>query len=348
MHDHHQKLTPHYLIRACLLTGFSLYVVHLVKIEKLQYYIVPRMIPYVKYAAMALFLLAGYFVYSAIKHSYEQNSEEDCDCGHEPPRSVFKSVLIYGLFAMPLLLGFALPDKIMGSDVATVKGMNLNVSAVQQSKKSTLPIPSNSPSPSPDQSIAPSTSPEASPISSSESSSDPAATATIDTVSSSADPLDKLFPADEYSLDFAKLGKKLYKRDIINIRTEGFLEMLTMLDMFRNNFIGTTVVISGFIYREAGMDTDQFVVSRMAMQCCSADAMPYGFLVKSGMGANLKKDEWVSLTGVIGLTQFGGNEIIQLDARKITKIKAPEDPYVYPYFDDFDKLGDNALVDETK
>lgn len=338
MHEH-QNLTPHYLIRAGILAGFSFYVVHLVKIEKLQYYIVPRMIPYVKYAAMSLFLLAGYFAYLAIQHSSERKREEECDCGHEPPRSFFKSVMIYGLFVVPLLLGFALPDKIMGSDVASVKGMNLNVAAAPP-----MPVPTEDTSASADNpatssaTASPEASESAAPVAS--ESAAPAAVPAVDSKPASGDSLDKLFPADEYSLDLAKLGKKLYKKDVITIHTEGFLEMLTVLDMYRNNFLGKTVVISGFLYRENDMAKNQFVVSRMAMQCCSADATPYGFLVKSGMGADLDKDTWITLTGVIGLTNYNGNEIIQLDATKIKKIKAPEDPYVYPYFDDFDKLGD--------
>jgi putative membrane protein len=78
---------------------------------------------------MALFLLAVYFAYSALQHSNEKKRDDDCDCEHEPPRWFFKSVMIYGLFALLLLLEFVLPDQIMGSDVSAVKGMNLNVEA---------------------------------------------------------------------------------------------------------------------------------------------------------------------------------------------------------------------------
>lgn len=321
-------MTSHYWIRAAILAALSWYVVHLVKTDKLHLYIVPRMIPYVKYGALALFALAGFYAYLAINRADGNRAEPDCDCGHEPPRSASGNILLYGLFAIPLLLGFALPDRIMGSEVVAVKGMNLNVAAVSQAQNTRVDAnPSVQPAEQPTEQAEeqptelPAEQPTEKP-----------------TGNSSTDELDKLFPADEYSLDFAKLGKRLYPKDTIHVNTEGYLEMLTMLDMYKDNFKGKEIVISGFIYREDDMGKDEFVVSRMAMQCCSADATPYGFLARSHMGSSLKNDTWIAMTGTLSTTEYRGNEIIRLEANKIKIIQAPEDPYVYPYFDDFDKL----------
>ncbi|XID93936.1 TIGR03943 family putative permease subunit [Paenibacillaceae bacterium WGS1546] len=336
------NMTLHYIIRAVILIGFSFYVVYLANIDRLQYYIVPRMIPYVKYAAVGLFVLAWYYAYLAVRNANEKVPEEACGCGHEPPQSRLKNGLLYGLFVVPLIIGFALPDKIMGSDAAALKGMNLNAAEAQQqtvaSALKTLP-PSPSPSSasaSPSASVSDSAAPSASePAPPSPSGEEVPSTPTVP----DEDPLDLLFPADSYTLEFAELGKRMYKRETIRIQEEGFLEMLTLLDLYKHNFLGKTVVMSGFVYREDDMNADQFVVSRMAMQCCSADAMPYGFLVKWDKGAELAKDAWITVTGVIGLTEYNGNEIIELDARKIEGMDAPDDPYVYPFFDDFEKLG---------
>lgn len=325
MHEHRRQAL-HDFVRAVLFGGFSFYIVRLVKIDKLQYYIAPKMIPYVKLAAIALYVLAGYLLYSAIKQAFSKNRQADCGCGHEPPKSVFMNGLIYGLFALPLLLGFAVPDQIMGSSMASVKGMNLNAAAA-----AAVPPPKESPMPS----ALPSASPSESPSPNGEQ---------PDRAVGEEDEeaLDRLFPSDDFSLDLAKLGKKLYRKDRIQVREEGFLEMLTVLDLYRHNFIGKTVAISGFVYREDDMGDERFVVARMAMQCCSADAMPYGFLVKWGRGADYPDDTWVTMTGVLGLTEYNGNEIIELNARSITTIDPPADPYVYPYFDDFDKLSEEA------
>jgi TIGR03943 family protein len=321
--EEHRHLTVHHMIRAIILAGFSFYVVHLVKIDKLQYYIAPRMMPYIKYSAVAMFLLAAYYVYLALQSSnHKHHHEAECDCGHEPTRSWPKNMMIYSVFLLPLLFGFAFPDKIMGSDAASVKGMNLTVKNVQQPSK-----------------------PEPIPISSEEVTTDLSKPETEDSGTVTSAPgstsppnLDDLFPYDEYSKDFADLGKIFYGEDVIAIKEDGFLEYISTIDLYRHNFIGKTVVISGFVYREDDMASNQFVVSRMAMSCCTADAEPYGFMAEWNKAADLGKDTWVTLTGVIGLKKYKGNEIIVLDTRQVTTIHAPKDPYVYPYFGDITQL----------
>lgn len=132
-----------------------------------------------------------------------------------------------------------------------------------------------------------------------------------------SDPLDTLFPHDEYSEDLAKLGKKLYKKDFISIGEKGFMEIISSMDFYMENFMGKKVDISGFVYRENDMKEDQFVVSQFAVQCCSADAAPYGLMVESAAGKELKKDTWVKITGILEKTNYNGNEITKIHASKI-------------------------------
>lgn len=329
-------MTVHYWIRAAILAALSWYVVHLVKTDKLHLYIVPRMIPYVKIGALALFALAGFYAFLAVNRSNANRGEPDCDCGHEVPRSKSGNVILYGLFTIPLLLGFALPDRIMGSEVVAVKGMNLNVAALSQASNTRIEASPSEPSTDLPTEQLTQQQPANQPTYEVQQSTELPSEQPIEI--SSTDELDKLFPADEYGMDYAKLGKRLYHRDTIHVNTEGYLEMLTMLDLYKDNFKGKTIVISGFVYREDDMAKDEFVVSRMAMQCCSADATPYGFLVKSDKGSSLKNDTWITMSGTLSTTEYRGNEIIRLDATSIKVIPAPEDPYAYPYYDDFDEL----------
>ncbi|MFC5406123.1 TIGR03943 family putative permease subunit [Cohnella soli] len=338
----HRTMARHYWIRAGILFALSWYIVHLVKTGNLYLYIVPRMMPYVKCGALALFVLAGFYAFLAIQRSDDSPSEPDCECGHETPASVSGNVWLYGLFAIPLVLGFVLPDRLMGSEVVAVKGMNLKAAAASQGQIIRTPEPvDDQPTgqpvkPEPSESFEPSEQPVQPEMS------DTPETTPEQPVKQSAeqpiDELDKLFPEDEYGMDYAKLGKRLYPYDTIHVHTVGYLEMLTMLDLYQANFKGKQIVISGFVYREDDMEQDEFVVSRMAMQCCSADATPYGFLVRWDKGASLKKDTWISMTGTLSTTVYRGNKIIRLEANKIKIIPAPKDPYVYPYYDDFDQI----------
>lgn len=315
-----KRLSVHYLIRGILLGGVTFYVTHLVSVDHLQYYIAPRMIGYVKYAAMAMYLLAAYFIYAAIQQAFGEGEIEECDCDHTPSKSVWRNVILYGLFAIPPLLGFLLPDSIMESDIAAVKGMNLDVAKlqvrtttaslkqVQKPAASSPPLSSKSPKP------------QANPKPQSSSSTTEEAK------------LKKLFPADEYTEDYAKLGMVLYKKELIKVTDVGFFDILTDMDLYKDSFQGKKIDISGFVYRESDMKPNQFVISRMAVTCCSADATPYGLLVETDLGKTLKKDTWIHLQGVVGHTVYHGNTIIRLSTTSIVKIKPPKDPYVYSYF----------------
>jgi uncharacterized repeat protein (TIGR03943 family) len=129
------------------------------------------------------------------------------------------------------------------------------------------------------------------------------------------------------------MAKKLYKQPVIQIKDEGFIELITVIDMFRDSFLGKKIELSGFVYREPDMKSNQFVVARFAVQCCSADGMPFGFVNEYPRAQNYAKDEWVKVTGTIGKTTYNENLIVKIDVEKVSKIKAPETPYVYPNYE---------------
>ncbi|WP_224723653.1 TIGR03943 family putative permease subunit [Paenibacillus vietnamensis] len=146
----------------------------------------------------------------------------------------------------------------------------------------------------------------------------------------SADPL---FPYDEYTEAHAAYGKVLYKQSLITVPEKQYIETLTTLDLYREAFAGKEVEISGFVYREEEMGDNRFAVSRFAMNCCSADALPYGLMIEWPRATDYAQDEWVSVKGKLTTTSYMENEIIVLKAEKLERIEAPASPYVYPDLD---------------
>ncbi|MBH5319183.1 TIGR03943 family protein [Paenibacillus sp. GSMTC-2017] len=142
--------------------------------------------------------------------------------------------------------------------------------------------------------------------------------------------VDELFPFDDYTIDHAKYGKILYEQSLIQVPEKQFIETLTTLDLYRNAFIGKEIEISGFVYREEDMGQDRLAVSRFAMNCCSADSLPYGLMIKWPQANEYGSDEWVSVTGKLTTSMYNENEIITIDVTSITRIDAPASPYVYP------------------
>ncbi|QYR20542.1 TIGR03943 family protein [Paenibacillus sp. sptzw28] len=285
----------HHLLRAAVMSGFAVYIVYLVRTDSLSLYIAPRMELYVKLSAIGLYATAIYQVYAAFRVWMGYEAAE-CDCNHEPSPSLAKNTLIYGLFVLPLALGFLLPESTLGSSLAAKKGVSFSGSGK--------------------------TVPAAAAGTGISGQSEPAA--------DSRKNLDELFPADEYTAAHAKLGKQLYKQDTIEVPDERYIETLTTLDLYRRNFVGKTVEISGFVYRQNGMKKSEFAVSRFAMNCCSADSVPYGLMVDYPRAPLYKNDVWLKVRGTVTESTFDGNPIILLKARQIQVIEMPDTPYVYP------------------
>ncbi|WP_183597323.1 TIGR03943 family putative permease subunit [Paenibacillus phyllosphaerae] len=293
----------HHLVRAALLTGFALFIAHLVMQDNLGLYIAPRMATFVKLSALALYVTAIYQVYAALQ-AWNGQQAADCGCDHEPPSSITKNIIVYGLFILPLALGFVLPESTLGSSLAAKKGMTFGGAETLQASsggQATLPA------------------------------------AAMD---SSAGGANALFPYDEYTKSYAAYGKQLVQQPAIDVTDKWFIETLTTIDLYRSAFQGKTVTVSGFVYRDEAMGSEQFAVSRFAMNCCSADSLPYGLMVKSDQAAAFQKDTWVSVTGTVEEGSYDGGPILQLNVTRITPIAAPSSPYVYPDYN-FDQQFDS-------
>ena len=305
-----RKLALHACIRAAITLGFAVYIAYLVKNGSMNLYIAPRMELIVKLSSIALYAIGMYQLYAAYKHTFSR--QPACDCNHTPSGSSFKYVLIYGLMAFPLLLGALLPDATMGSALAAKKGMNLSASSSAR-----VGAPAQLPGDAPDgQQAAPAS-----------------ATTPAETQDVSDAQLDAMFQADAYTESFAELAKTLYRQDTIVVTEELFMEILTAIDLYLDQFIGKKIELSGFVYREPDMTGNQLVVARFAMDCCSADALPYGVLVEYARAASYEDDTWLRVHGVIDKTMYNDNEIMVFKPRQLEVIPEPSSPYVYPNYE---------------
>ena len=89
---------------------------------------------------------------------------------------------------------------------------------------------------------------------------------------------------------------------------------------------GDPVRISGFV-----MPTPQAapVLARLTVRCCLADATPVGIPVIWPEGASLKADEWLAVSGEMGVERVGGvlrSVVIAETVQPIPKPKRPFEP----------------------
>ncbi|WP_163859428.1 TIGR03943 family putative permease subunit [Paenibacillus elgii] len=311
----------HHALKTVILLGFAVYIAYLVKTDGILLYIAPRMVDYVKWSAVALYAVAAYQLYLALR-TWRGRASAVCDCDHDhtPSRSLFKNIVVYGLFFFPLLLGFLLPDSTMGSSLAAKKGMNLSSSSSVKKDSEAAGAETGTTS-------APAGTPAGTDTA-------PAAPGAQAPGTQAATPADgELFPADKFTQQYAKYAKQLYKSDLITVKEDLFIETLTSVDLYLDRFVGKKLQLTGFVYRQEEMKSNQFVVARFSIQCCSADAAPFGVLAEYDRANTLADDSWVTVTGTIQKTKLNDADIMVLKVEKIAKAEPAKVPYVYPNFD---------------
>lgn len=147
---------------------------------------------------------------------------------------------------------------------------------------------------------------------------------------------DLVFPFNEYTKPYAKRAVDMYKEEpLIVINDDYYIESLTSLDLYQDQFVGKKVQISGYIYRMDSMNKNQFALGRFSMRCCVADSVPLAILVESDSSPEQwKTDTYAVALGTIEKRQFEGKDVLVIVAKTVDTQDAPTSPYVYqnPYF----------------
>ncbi|GAA0133893.1 TIGR03943 family protein [Paenibacillus sp. YSY-4.3] len=314
-----QKLITllHYIIRTIILLALSGYIAYLVETGSLQLYIGERIMPLVKLSALVVYALAviqGFIAYRSYKGAI---IECDC-CGSSPSNSWPKASFLYGVIALPLLLGFFLPDTVLGGSFASKKGIVLSSASSPYAALGLQPQQEEA---------------EVDPSDAQWAAAHSEGTEVTD-LSTSTEPSDQLFYADnDFDRDLAELAKRIYDLPIIEVTPEIYMEILSSIVTFKEHFLGKSIEISGFVYREPDLADNQLIVGRIAVQCCTADATPYGVLAEFIGASEFKDDTWVNVKGTIGETEYNGITIIKIDVAESSVINVPDTPYIYPNFD---------------
>ena len=97
-----------------------------------------------------------------------------------------------------------------------------------------------------------------------------------------------------------------------------------------NKYIGKTVQLSGFVYKEEGFSNNQLVISRFLVTHSPDDADIVGFLSEFNEASTLSEDTWIEATGTLEKTNYNGSELPQLKITSWKKIDEPDESYVYP------------------
>lgn len=122
----------------------------------------------------------------------------------------------------------------------------------------------------------------------------------------------------------------------VEFSDKNYANSLYELEENLNNYKGKKINIIGFVYREDDFKSDEFVVARMIMSCCAADAQVGGVMCNWTNTASLQKDEWISVEGTVDSMVHKDQEsddsliLPVIKVSKIENIKKPDQIYIYP------------------
>jgi uncharacterized repeat protein (TIGR03943 family) len=95
-------------------------------------------------------------------------------------------------------------------------------------------------------------------------------------------------------------------------------------------YAGQPADVIGFVYHAKGLPEGQFLVSRFAVTCCSADATAVGLLVLWPQAAALDNNSWVRVRGAMAVGSFAGRPTPLIEADSLEGVAEPDQPYLYP------------------
>jgi putative membrane protein len=101
--------------------------------------------------------------------------------------------------------------------------------------------------------------------------------------------------------------------------------------------IDKAIVMTGFIVGDTILGRHSFLLARMLVSCCAADAVPAGIYCITDTLLGMQESQWVRISGILttrSIRQSWENEehvVPILHVTKAEKTEKPENQYIYPY-----------------
>ena len=106
--------------------------------------------------------------------------------------------------------------------------------------------------------------------------------------------------------------------------------LLFLSESDQNAFVGEQADVTGFVYHDDETATETFLISRFAVTCCAADAVPVSLPVFWPDSRTLENDQWIEVSGHFEIRSRAGYSALALVADTVTLVDMPEMPYLYP------------------
>lgn len=293
-------------IRSLILLGFAFFMVQISYTGEIAMYVHPRMNIYILLCAIYFIIIAIFNlrnVFSEHKHSV--------------------NLLLIAIFAIPLCMALFIPPVSLGSDLAKNRGTNLKGALLSQADNPSKNI--NSDTTVNNYNINNNSD---SNVSATDSNNNPQLDNSDDSQKSAE--IENSVKSD--SAKNKDINSKKIENGIIKVNDENYIATLDELMINPNNYVGKTIEITGFVFRDTDFSDNDFVIGRLSMICCAADMQIVGLMCNMENAKSLKNDTWLKVKGKIKIGTYYRKKMPVIDVKEIQSISKPENEYVYPLY----------------
>ena len=285
-----------HFIRAVVLAVFAIYFIGLHITGDITKYINP------KYDGMSKIAVGIFILFFCIQLFRIWEKEEDshvycspgCTHDHGDSGSLSKRLISYGILIFPLLTGFAFAPTVLDSTIAANKGTILpQVNRNDNNGTGESQSENNLTGIHEEQEVLPN---------------------------------NNFFSEEKYNQEMEILEES----EVIQMNDGIYSSYVEAMNMNPNNFEGRKIKVSGFVYREEGLEENQLVLSRFLITHCIADASITGLITEFDQANKFEQDIWLEIEGTLEVTTYNGIELPLIRAEKWTVIKEPSVPYIFP------------------
>lgn len=285
-----------HFIRAVILVAFAIFFIQLHYTGEITKYINPKYDLMSKIAAGVFILFFCVQLFRIWENNHEQHTNCPPGCNHDHGYSdaLPKKLMSYCILTFPLLTGFAFAPSVLDSSIAAKKGTIL---------------------------------PQANRI---ENNGTEESVSEIDPITIQDDeavlPNNNIFSKEKYDEEM----KKLEELEVIQMKDDIYASYYESISLNPKEYMGRKIKVSGFVYKEEGLDVNHLVISRFLITHCIADASVIGLLTEFKQASEYEQDTWIEIEGTLEVTTFNGVELPLIKANKWKVIEEPTEPYIYP------------------
>ncbi|MEN6348298.1 MAG: TIGR03943 family protein [Syntrophomonas sp.] len=116
------------------------------------------------------------------------------------------------------------------------------------------------------------------------------------------------------------------------VTDDNFVSLVAQIYETPQKFVGKDITMMGFVVRDSDFSEKQIGIVRYVITCCTADAMPCGFLCQYDNASSLKNGTWLEINGTIDMGKLRNSDFAVVKIKSFQPVKEPQMPYVYPRY----------------